>query len=66
MKLRIGSRAVQAHRRLFSHYTRLPFVRALEIGAAQLRYVTEIAPKSPFMRVNRRPDFRADTGIPLY
>ena len=26
-----------------------------EIGAAQLRSVTEIAPKSPFLRVNRSP-----------
>ena len=34
----------------------------LEIGAAQLCNVTEIAPKSPFLCVNRRPiryDFRA-------
>ena len=27
----------------------------LEIGAAQLRSVTEIAPKSPFLCVNRSP-----------
>ena len=27
----------------------------LEISAAQLRSVTEIAPKSPFLRVNRSP-----------
>ena len=27
----------------------------LEIGAAQLRPVTEIAPKSPFLCVNRSP-----------
>ena len=27
----------------------------LEIGAAQLRSVTEIAPKSPFLSVNRSP-----------
>ena len=34
----------------------------LEIGAVQLRSVTEIAPKSPFLRVNRssiRYGFRA-------
>ena len=38
------------------------WLSTLEIGAAQLRSVTEIAPKSPFLRVNRSPilySFRA-------
>ena len=37
---------------------------SFEIGAAQLCYVTEIAPKSPFLCVNRSPnryDFRGGT-----
>ena len=32
----------------------------LEICAAQLRSVTEIAPKSPFLSVNRSPSVRYD------
>ena len=38
----------------------------LEIGAAQLRSVPEIAPKSPFLFVNRSPiryDFRAGAKV---
>ena len=31
------------------------WLSTLEIGAAQLRSVTEIAPKSPFLRVNKKP-----------
>ena len=39
------------------------WLSALEIGAAQLRFFTEIAPKWPFLYVNRSPipyGFRAE------
>ena len=38
------------------------WLSTLEIGAAQLRFVAEIAPKSPFFCVNRIP---IRCGIPV-
>ena len=45
------------------------WLSSLEIGAAQLRFLTEIAPKSPFLCVNRSPiwyGFRASTKAIRY
>ena len=36
------------------------WLSTLEIGAAQLRFVAEIAPKSPLLNVNRSPSVRYD------
>ena len=45
------------------------WLSALEIGAAQLRFVAEIAPPQPFLCANRSPsrhDFRGDAKAILY
>ena len=53
---------------LYEHLSNM-WLSSLEIGAAQLRSVTEIAPKTPFLCVNRSPiwyGFRAGTKAIRY